>query len=74
MSQLKNGSYYIDLTTYPALVPARSDTYNLGSTSYFWSYLYVKTIRLYYNSYTYVDLTCNSSSKLLAGGKTVTTA
>ena len=58
----------------PSLIPSSKETYDLGSTSYFWKYLYVKTIRLYYNSYTYVDLACNSSSKLTSGGKVVTTA
>lgn len=74
VSAIKNGSYSVSLSTTPALLPGSSGTYDLGSTSYFWKYLYVKTIRIYYNSYTYVDLTCNSSSKLLSGGKVVTTA
>lgn len=74
VTQLKNNIYDVSLSTTPALLPGSSGTYDLGSTSYFWKYLYVKTIRLYYNSYTYVDLACNSSSKLTSGGKVVTTA
>lgn len=75
VSQLKSGSYDVELSS-SSLLPGSSNSYNLGSSSYFWNYLYVKTIRLYYGNYGsyYVDLTCNSSGKLLAGGKVVTTA
>ena len=75
VSQLKSGSYDVELSS-SSLLPGSSNSYNLGSSSYFWNYLYVKTVRLYYGNYGsyYVDLTCNSSGKLLAGGKLVTTA
>ena len=75
VSRLKSGSYDVELSG-SSLLPGSSNSYNLGSSSYFWNYLYVKTVRLYYGNYGsyYVDLTCNSSGKLLAGGKLVTTA
>lgn len=70
VAKLVNGSYSISLGS-GALTPASSGSYNLGSSSYYWNYLYVKTIRLYYSSYSYIDLTANSSGKLCVGGTAI---
>lgn len=74
ISKIEYGSYSVSINSSREFNPASSASYNLGSSSYLWNYLYTKYIRLYYNSYTYVELACNSSSKLTSGGKVVTTA
>lgn len=68
--KLVNGSYSVSLGT-NVLTPGTSGTYSLGSSSYHWNYLYVKTIRLYYSNYSYIDLTCNSSKKLCVDGTAI---
>ena len=73
VSQLKSGSYTVSLSS-STLSPGSSASYNFGSSSALWNYLYCKYIRLYYNSYKYVELACNYDSKLTVDGKVVTTA
>lgn len=62
ISTLYSGSYYVQLST-TALLPG-STSYNLGNTSKYWNYVYARILRLYYNNYSYIDLSCNSSKKL----------
>lgn len=73
VSKLTSGSYSVSLSS-KEFNPASSGSYNLGSSSYLWNYLYAQKIRLYYNSYKYVELACNYDQKLTSGGKVVTTA
>lgn len=70
VAKLVNGSYTVSLGS-GALTPASSGSYNLGSSSYYWNYLYVAAIRLYYSSYSYITLTANSSGKLCVGGTAI---
>lgn len=56
-----------------SLLPKSSGSYSLGSDSNLWNYLHTKTVRVYYNSYTYVDLACNYNGQLTAGGSVVAT-
>lgn len=70
VAKLVNGSYSVSLGS-GALTPASSGSYNLGSSSYYWNYLYVAAIRLYYSSYSYITLTANSSGKLCVGGTAI---
>ena len=62
ISTLYSGSYYVQLSS-TALLPG-STSYNLGNTSKYWNYVYARILRLYYNNYSYIDLSCNSSKKL----------
>lgn len=71
VSQLKNGSYTLSLSTAGVLTPSKSATCDLGSSSYYWRYLYVSQIYIYYNSYSYLTLTCNSSKKLCVNGTAI---
>ena len=73
VSQLKS-SYNTVTLSGTTLSLGSSGSYNFGSSSALWNYLYCKYIRIYYSSYTYVELACNSSGKLTSGGKVVTTA
>lgn len=73
VSKLESGYNSVSLSS-KDFVPASSGSYNLGSSSYLWNYLYTQKIRLYYNSYKYVELACNYDQKLTSGGKVVTTA
>ncbi len=57
-----------------SLLPKSSGSYSLGSDSNLWNYLHTKTVRVYYNSYTYVELACNYNGQLTAGGRVVTTS
>ena len=70
VSALTNGTYSVTLGS-GALTPKSSGSYSLGSSSYYWSYLYVGAIRLYYSSYSYITLTANSSGKLCVGGTAI---
>lgn len=69
VSSLTSGSYKVTLSSY-TLSPG-STSYNLGSSSYYWSVVHARTVRLYYNSYTYADLTINSSRKLCVAGTAI---
>lgn len=57
-----------------SLLPKSSGSYSLGSDSKLWEYLHTEKIRIYYNSYTYVDLACDYNGRLTSGNRVVTTS
>lgn len=63
-----------DLNIGTDCLPKSDGSYDLGSSSRLWRYLHTETVRIYYNSYTYVDLACNYNGQLTAGGRAVTTS
>ena len=67
-----DSSGYLNCST--SILPSSTTSYDLGSPSRLWNYLHTKTVRVYYNSYTYVDLACNYNGQLTAGGRAVTTS
>ena len=66
-----DSSGYLNCST--SILPSSTTSYDLGSPSRLWNYLHTKTVRVYYNSYTYVDLACNYNGQLTAGGSVVAT-
>lgn len=66
-----DSSGYLNCST--SILPGSTTSYDLGSSSRLWNYLHTKTVRVYYNSYTYVDLACNYNGQLTAGGSVVAT-
>lgn len=71
ISKLTSGSYTVTLNSSKALVPGTSNQYMLGTSSYYWTAIYAQTLYLYYSSYKYATLACNSSGKLTVNGTAV---
>lgn len=68
---LVSGSYKVSLNSNRQLVPLAANTYNLGSSSYYWNEIHAKTMYLYYSTYVKATLACNSSGKLTVNGTVI---
>ncbi len=69
VSKLTSGSYNVELSS-TTLKPS-STSFNLGSSSNYWSYVHAQNVRLYYNGSTYLTLACNVSKKLTVNGTAI---
>lgn len=72
VSKLTSGSYSVSLSS-NTLAPARDNTYNLGSSSYYWSNVYAYALWLK-SGYNTVKLTCYASGELAINGRKATHA
>ena len=72
VAKLTSGSYSVSLSS-NTLAPARDNTYNLGSSSYYWSNVYAYALWLKSGYYT-VKLTCYGSGELAINGRKATHA
>lgn len=70
VSQLKSGSYIVKLNN-NTLQPNANNSYNLGSSSYYWNYIYCNRIYLRYGSYNSMYLSANYSGKLCVNGSAI---
>lgn len=70
VAQLKSGRYIVKLNS-NTLQPNGSNSYNLGSSSYYWNYIYCNRIYLRYGSYNSMYLSANSSGKLCVNGSAI---
>lgn len=72
VAKLTSGSYSVSLSS-NTLAPARDNTYNLGSSSYYWSNVYTYALWLK-SGYNTVKLTCYASGELAINGRKATHA